>query len=200
MQPGKDIKELINLEGWSFKQKNGLYSVEAEGQELLINEHYDICFVGAGLSETTQKAFISTIAKDSRAKNCIFIPLCKNPEKEKVIEFIQSGANGVLVVPIQPEALKRVIETAFKTKSSSTIKKLTEAEQAQKLTQLLNTVTKRLDTLAKKLNEENLDPTITASSTKLLKQLLITSCSDLNTDQEVIENLINIVKTETEKY
>ena len=172
----------------------------AEGQELLTNEHYDICFVGAGLSEITQKTFISTVVKEPRAKKCIFIPLCKNPEREKVIEFIQAGANGVLVVPIQTQALKRVIETAFSNKTSSSIKKLTEQEQAQRLTNLLDLVSKRLETLASRLKEENLDMVSTTASSKLIKEILLASCSDLTAEnKQIIENLIDLVKQEQNK-
>lgn len=168
----------------------------AEGQELLVNDQYEICFVGSGLSEATQRTFIASMAEDKRIKHCVFIPLCKNPDKDKVFDFIQSGAHGVLVVPIQPEALKRVIETAFKAKESHITEKVPSREQLIEMANCLDLVASRIQSAAEQLKFSQADMGSSATNAKLLKESLLIAFADIGLSKEELANaLVNLVKT-----
>ncbi|MCC6931989.1 MAG: hypothetical protein IT292_01865 [Deltaproteobacteria bacterium] len=163
----------------------------AEGQELLLSEPYDLCFVGAGLSENTQKTFIATMTKDHHLERCVFIPLCKRPSKEKVMEFIHAGANGVLVLPIAEDALKRVVEVAFHNKMRH--KKVTNAaKEIDTLSKLVASLSERLCLLTKTLEEQNVDINLSTVSPKFVRELVLHSLLTLNDNpHEAIESLLN---------
>jgi DNA-binding NtrC family response regulator len=85
----------------------------AEAKQLVRTANFDLCFIGVGLTEATQRDLIKTASKETMNERCALIPIAKRADKEKVLRYVQSGAHGVLLTPIQPEPLKRVIETAF---------------------------------------------------------------------------------------
>ncbi len=82
----------------------------AEAKQLLKSKDFDICFIGAGLSEETQCDLISSPSKNAK---CVILPIAKRFDKEKVIRYISLGAHGVLLTPVQTSQLKQVLKIAF---------------------------------------------------------------------------------------
>lgn len=82
-------------------------------QELIEKKEFDICFIGIGIRESLKFNLLEAISKSSKNKFCIFIPIVKKINKEKVFQYIDYGAHGVLLSPVKVAPLKRVIETAL---------------------------------------------------------------------------------------
>ena len=163
----------------------------AEGQELLLDEDYQLCFVGAGISETTQKTFIATMTKEHRLDKCIFIPLCKHPSKEKVYEFIHAGANGVLVVPVAEEAIKRVIELAYKNKINGNKGTRPKADDGETLITLTSRLAERLALISKALQTQNIDIHASTLSAKFIQDLLLQCLKTINDKpEEAIDTVV----------
>lgn len=180
----RELSAKLNAAGiaLSIKEANSV----ADAIESAVSGEIELCFVGKGLSTETQERLLTTLNEQSTQNACALIAVARKSDHESVFSYIRSGAHGVLLTPIEVEALKAVVETALMRLGESIGEKRPPQAQITSLPWVLESVAGRLNDIASRIRKERGEKFSPTDSSKLIKEALLSAFAPNGKDAEAI--------------
>ena len=159
-------------------------------QKTLSEEEVDICILGPQFGDDDQEFLIRSVTRRLVPGKTLMIPISATDDKAAMLRFIQAGAHGILVEPITPESLHRVVGSALSARHDGDEG---QHEEIASLPYLLEHLAARLQGLAVKLREKEPEGGIEASSKLIKEALLGVIGSDARGDEQTLDRIADFL-------
>lgn len=158
-----------------------------------------LCFLGASIGLPLHKKFIQSLAQLSPKPATAIVALTSSSDKQSLVEYVQLGFHGVLLIPYDTMSLRQVIVTALHALKSQLAVSSSLQEQVTSLPWILEMVAKELDNLARDLREEQRMGRKVPVTAKSIRESLLKAFANGNLEQNLSNEVILLLSGKDEQ-
>lgn len=162
--------------------------------KLLKSADFDLCILGLGLNEETQRRFLSSAPQGGQRIPCAMVPLVHNTDNETLLSYVRDGAHALLLPPLSPSSLTEVIRTALRAAGTEADQGEETSEHINSLPWILENFAKRLEDIAARLKTAEESGIVIEATPKIVSEaLLSTIAASSEPDEQAVENIVQLL-------
>lgn len=158
-----------------------------------------LCFLGVSLGLPVHRKFIQSLAQLSPKPPTAIVALTNSSDKSSLVDYVQLGFHGVLLLPYNTTSLRQVIVTALHALKTQLAGGASLQEQVTSLPWILEMVAKELDNLARDLREQQRMGKKAPVTAKSIRESLLKAFANGNLEENLSNEVIRLLSGKDEQ-